>query len=126
MNNYGQSIMLMLSAITPVVIFSRLVLLRSQIPEPFTRVVLEQKITKHFSDSLNHQVKISCGKEKLEGYFVAFSTGEYIFYQTDHTEVIQLKKGATGWALIKISDGDQRKRIFIMPMILHLERKLFN
>ena len=124
MNNVVNQSMLIISAVTPVVIFSKLFISRLRLSFPVPTEILDLVISEHFRQSLNHKVKITRGYETLNGYFLAFSTGEYIFYLSDHTGIIHLKKGNSGWAIIKISNDDYRK--FITPAILHLEARLFN
>lgn len=94
-------------------------------PIQFSKL-LESMILNHFRNGLNHKVVVTSGNQSLEGYFKASSDGHYTFYDCDDTKVIELKKDKFGWSLVVIWDGDQGKRKFILPLILHLETKLFN
>lgn len=97
----------------------------SKTPVRFSKA-LESRISNHFRDALNHKVVVASKNQTLEGYFKAFSDGHYIFYGSDDTKVVELKKDKLGWALVGIWDDDEGKRKFIMPLILYLETKLFN
>lgn len=132
------NIILILSASAPVMVFShvfvgryyqsvlRVKIINAVHSPVIYRELLEARIHHHFEESLRHHIVITCGAFKLEGYFKSFPNGEYHFYDLDHHEVLKLKKDHKGWGLMEICDGDDRKRMFIMPMILHLEAKLFN
>ncbi|ETZ20993.1 hypothetical protein [Pedobacter sp. V48] len=88
--------------------------------------VLESRISSHFRDALNYKVVVTSKNQTLEGYFKLSSDGHFMFYGEDDVKVVELKKDKLGWSLVRIWDGDNGNREFIMPLILHLEAKLFN
>jgi len=131
MNNLAGHSVLFLSAFAPAVLFMKLAidkyssLLSGNGYSP-KKELLENHIRMHFQYVRKQMVVIGRGNDKIEGYFEAYPNGEYFFYLSDHTELLRLRKDHFGWALVCISDGDERKHKFVMPLILYLEARLFN
>lgn len=131
MNQFAGHSVLFLSAFAPAVIFMKLAMDRygrlwSENGGSLKKELLENHIRMHFQYVKKEMAVISRGNEKIEGYFEAYPNGEYFFYLSDHSEFLRLRKDHFGWALVCISDGDERKHKFVMPLILYLEGRLFN
>ncbi|SHG14389.1 hypothetical protein [Pedobacter caeni] len=131
MSNLAGHGVLFLSAFAPAVIFIKLAMLQynrlvaSAVELP-KKELLENHIRMHFQYVRKQTVRIGRGKDQIEGYFEAYPNGEYFFYSADHTELIRLRKDHLGWGLVCISDGDESKHKFVLPLILYLEARLFN
>lgn len=127
---------LFLSAFTPAMIFISLALEKYTYPDLQSEsgihindfaIALEREIEKHFKGRLGKTVRMTREGDYLEGYFEALQNGEFIFYKKKtQQELMRLKKNHLGWALVSIAAGEEHHRKFIMPLILHLETRLFN
>lgn len=132
MHNISNDLILILSAIAPVLIFSKLALERYLTWDYNFEMstekqhVYQKQIDLHFQLALKDRFVLKRDNEILTGYVRPAPSGEYLFYQSRGPMLMRLRKDHSGWALLDIAKGAEDKKKFLMPLILQLEYRLFN
>lgn len=89
-------------------------------------LTLEKVIETHFTRKAEIIVKLRSRKNELSGYIRVERDGTYHLFSKTHQEILILKKGRSGWAIIKLENSIKQPEQYVTSMIVYLESMFFS